>query len=80
MKNLNLSTCSQILTNMTNIEFYQKAKELFDYDPDTGTLIWAVRPARRVHIGYYDTAEDAHKAYCDAADLLHGEFKNYGKS
>lgn len=29
------------------------------------------------HLGYFDTPEDAYKAYCDAADVFHGEFANY---
>jgi hypothetical protein len=33
----------------------------------------------RNHLGCFNTPEDAHKAYCDAADKLHGEYANYGK-
>ncbi len=33
---------------------------------------------KRHHIGVYDTPEEAHKAYCEAADKLHGEYANYG--
>jgi HNH endonuclease len=29
---------------------------------------------RNVHLGMYDTADDAHRAFCDAVDKLHGEF------
>jgi hypothetical protein len=28
----------------------------------------------KIHIGYYDTAEQAHAAYCKASAQLHGEF------
>ena len=33
---------------------------------------------RRVHLGIFKTKELAHEFYCLAADLLHGDFSNYG--
>lgn len=30
------------------------------------------------HLGCYKTPEEAHKAYCEAADKYFGEFANYG--
>lgn len=32
----------------------------------------------RKSLGLYHTPEEAHEAYCDAADLYHGEFAKYG--
>lgn len=31
------------------------------------------------HLGYYDTPEAGHAAYCKAASELHGEFANTGQ-
>lgn len=33
---------------------------------------------KQFHLGRYETKEDAHKAYCEAADRMKGEFANHG--
>lgn len=42
---------------------------------------WTARIAvkgKAYHLGSFSTEEDAHRAYCDAAVRLHGEFANFG--
>ena len=33
---------------------------------------------KKIRMGSYNTADEAHKAYCDAADKYHGEYANHG--
>lgn len=40
-----------------------------DYDRETGLFFWAGKP---IHLGCFDTAEEAHAAYIAAKRVLHG--------
>lgn len=48
-------------------------------DKETGFFISQIQnQGKKVYLGYYKTAEEAHAAYCKAATELHGEFANHG--
>jgi hypothetical protein len=34
---------------------------------------------KRIHLGYFATAEEAHHAFCEAAKKHHGDFANFGR-
>ena len=44
--------------------------------------VWQARIksyGKRIFLGNFKTIDEAHEVYCLAADLLHGEFANYGR-
>lgn len=50
------------------------------FNKGVGKWISSIRKdGKLTHLGCFNSPEDAHKAYCDAADKLYGEYANYGK-
>lgn len=48
---------------------------------DKRVKLWEARickNGKQKFLGYFETPQEGHAAYCKAADKLHGEFKNYG--
>ena len=76
-KNLRVATKSQNMqnagANCRNTSGYKGVHWL------KAACKWQARirhDGKRIHLGVFDTAEQAHEAYCAAAESLHGEFAN----
>jgi hypothetical protein len=48
------------------------------FERDSNWVAYICANGKRKNLGYYDTPEEAHAAYCKAAKELHGEFANFG--
>ncbi|MDR1506551.1 MAG: HNH endonuclease [Treponema sp.] len=73
----NLRICTQAQNNKNS---KSRNKSLKDIYWDEKRKKWRVRidfSKKRLNIGYYDTAEKAHSAYCKAAKKYHGEFARF---
>jgi hypothetical protein len=72
--NLRLCTASQNATNRRGC-FGSSGLKGARFVPAMSRWCASIRAGgKRIHLGYFSTAEDAHAAYCEAAIRLHGEF------
>ena len=77
--NLRVATHSQNLANRGATTDSISGSKGAHWDKQTGK--WRARITvnyRTINLGRYDTSEEAHRAYCEAAEKYHGEFFNPG--
>lgn len=65
--------------NQSNCSVYRRTatrlKGAYPHPNNPFKFVSAIRKdGKRIHLGVFDTAEDAHRAYAKAAQELHGEF------
>lgn len=73
--NLRLCTRSQNNANMRKPKHNTSGLKGAFWDKRAGRWLSKIVVQRKPHyLGYYDTAEAAHAAYCEAAKRLHGAF------
>lgn len=67
------------LENSKNKPKYNTSNKLKGAYRKNGRFYSCIRSEGKLHhLGYFDTEEEAHKAFCDAAKLHHGDFANNG--
>ena len=77
--NLRPATRSQNLCNQQQHRGSASGLKGAFWDAGKGRWFSAVRVrGSRFDLGYFDSAEDAHAAYCAAAKRLHGDYANFG--
>lgn len=74
LQNLRIATVTQNLWNLVRREGAVKGSCLRPWGRYSAQIT-----ANKVtkHLGHFDTAEEAHAAYCEAAKKLHGEFARF---
>ena len=79
INNLRVATRSQ---NHANRRAYKSGRSGFkgaSYHKRVGRWQAQIQKDKKLHcLGYFGTAEEAHAAYCEAAERLHGEFARTG--
>ncbi|MDR6393480.1 AP2 domain-containing protein [Paraburkholderia phenoliruptrix] len=77
--NLRICTHAQNLRNQKRRRDNTTGYKGVTFDVKAGRFHAQIRNnGARKHLGHFDTAEEAHAAYCAAALELHGEFANFG--
>jgi hypothetical protein len=77
--NLRFASTSQNTTNRKEHRDSSSGYKGVSWNKNAGK--WAAEitiNGEKVWLGYHDTAEAAHKRYCEEAVVLHGEFTNTG--
>jgi hypothetical protein len=73
--NLRLATPAQNVVNSPTRSDNSSGYKGVTFKKDAGK--WCARVSnrgKRIHLGYFDTAEDAYEAYCKAASEIYGEY------
>jgi len=77
--NLRAATQSQNNSNMRTNKVNKSGFNGVSFYKRTGRYVAFIQKNRKTeYLGYFDTAEEAHEAYCARAKELHGEFHNPG--
>lgn len=78
--NLRLATRSQNMMNRSKNINNQSGFKGVIFHKESGKWRAVINANKKRHrLGLFDTPEEAHAAYCKAAEFLHGEFANFGE-
>lgn len=75
--NLRKATNSQNMTNRGKNKTTESGLKGAYYHKKTGKYFSSIcKDYKTIYLGIFDTKEEAHAAYCEAAKKLHGDFAN----